>query len=61
MKEPQPDGMGCKAEDYLEELKSEQYEWHGWDRETSLQTRKKLEELGMQEVADVLSKEDALV
>lgn len=61
MKEPQPDGMGWKAEDYLEELKSEQYEWHGWDKETSLQTRKKLEELGLEEVADVLAKEDALV
>jgi aldehyde:ferredoxin oxidoreductase len=61
MKEPQPDGMGWKAEDYLEKLKSEYYEWHGWDKNTSLQTRKKLKELDMEDVADILSKEDLLV
>jgi aldehyde:ferredoxin oxidoreductase len=62
LKEPMPDGpgKGWKAEDYLEDLKSEYYEWHGWDRETSLQKRETLEGLGMEDVATVLLKEKAL-
>jgi aldehyde:ferredoxin oxidoreductase len=62
MKEPMPEGMGkgWKAEDYLEGLKDEYYEWHGWDKETSLPTRKKLEELGMLDVAEVLQADNAL-
>jgi aldehyde:ferredoxin oxidoreductase len=31
----------------VDDLEDEYYEWHGWDKETSLPTRKKLEELGM--------------
>jgi len=62
MKEPMPEGMGkgWKTEDYLEDLKDEYYEWHGWDRETSLPTRKKLEKLGMLVVAEVLQADNAL-
>ncbi|MDO8491575.1 MAG: aldehyde ferredoxin oxidoreductase C-terminal domain-containing protein [Dehalococcoidia bacterium] len=53
-------GKGMKAEDYFDTLKDEYYHYHGWDQKTSLQTRKKLEQLGMQEVAEVLVKEGAL-
>jgi aldehyde:ferredoxin oxidoreductase len=62
LKEPMPDGSGkgWKAEDYLEDLKSEYYEWLGWDRETSLQKRETLEELGMEDFAEVLLKDKAL-
>ena len=62
MKEPIVDGpgKGWKGEDYLETSKDEYYEWHGWDKETGLQTRKKLEELDMKDVADVLEGENAL-
>ena len=60
--EPQVEGSsrGRKASDYLETAKDEYYRQHGWDEKTSLQTRKKLEELGMREVAEVLAKEGAL-
>ena len=54
-------GKGWKAEDYLEEAKSEYYQWHGWDKETSLQKRETLEELGMADVADILERENGLV
>ena len=53
-------GKGWKAGDYLEELKSEYYRWHGWDEETSLPTRAKLNELGLEDVADVLESENCL-
>ncbi|MFC2022147.1 hypothetical protein ACFLTR_02915 [Chloroflexota bacterium] len=36
------------------------YRWHGWDKETSLQMRRKLTELDMEDVADVLQREGAL-
>jgi hypothetical protein len=39
----------------------EYYEWRGWDKRTGLQTRSKLEELGLEEVADVLAREKALI
>ena len=63
MKEPEPSGpgKGWKAEDYLEQVKEEYYEYHGWDKATSLQTRKKLKELGLDDVAKVLDRENALV
>jgi aldehyde:ferredoxin oxidoreductase len=63
LKEPMPDGpgKGWKAEDYIEETKSEYYEFHGWDAETSLQTKEKLMELDMGDVADILGQENALV
>jgi len=54
------DTKGRKSGDFLEELKTEYYEWRGWDKATALQTRKKLEELDMQDVAEVLEKENAL-
>ncbi|MBI4295172.1 MAG: hypothetical protein HY669_03295 [Chloroflexi bacterium] len=63
LKEPAPDGpgKGWKADDYLEQAKAEYYEHHGWDKQTSLQTDKKLKELGLNDVARVLKKEKALV
>jgi len=59
---PQLEGIsrGWKASDYIEKLKDEYYEYHGWDKETSLQRREKLEELGMEDVIGVLEKEGAL-
>lgn len=36
------------------------YEWRGWERESGLQTRAKLVELGMQDVAEVLAADGAL-
>ena len=53
-------GKGWKAEDYLEQAKDEYYQFHGWDRATSLPTRAKLAELGLEDVAAVLAKEGAL-
>ncbi|HJO93369.1 MAG TPA: aldehyde ferredoxin oxidoreductase C-terminal domain-containing protein [Victivallales bacterium] len=53
-------GKGMKAEDYLNELLDEYYVCHGWDKETSLPTRKKLKSLGLSDVADVLVKEVVL-
>jgi len=63
MKEPEVGGYGkgWKAEDYLDKLLDEYYEYHGWDKTTGLQTRKKLDELGMQDVAGVLEKEGGVV
>lgn len=60
MREPQADGMRMKAEDYFEDLKSEQYAWHGWDTKSSLQKRTKLAQLDLQAVAEVLAREGAL-
>jgi aldehyde:ferredoxin oxidoreductase len=50
-----------KAGDYLDDLLDEYYEQHGWDRQTALPTREKLESLGLSDVADVLEKENAIV
>lgn len=60
--EPKPNdpGRGWKVEDFLDQVKDEYYQSHGWDRQTSLQTRKRLEELDMPDVAQVLEREDAL-
>jgi aldehyde:ferredoxin oxidoreductase len=60
--EPLLEGLarGRKMDDYLEPVKDEYYEYHGWDRETSLQTEKKLRELDMLDVAQVLLQEGAL-
>lgn len=62
MHEPTPEGMyeGRVAGDMFEQVLSEYYEWRGWDEKTGLQTRTKLEELGMEDVADVLSADRAL-
>ncbi len=54
-------GKGMKAGDYLNDLLDEYYERHGWDKHTSLQTRDKLDSLGLSEVADVLAKEGAVI
>jgi aldehyde:ferredoxin oxidoreductase len=54
-------GKGMKAGDYLDDLLDEYYEQHGWDRQTALPTREKLESLGLSDVADVLEKENAIV
>lgn len=53
-------GKGMKAADYLEQVKDEYYEYHGWDKDTSLQKREKLEELGMEDVIRVLESEGGL-
>lgn len=62
MYEPMTDGpgKGMKMADFLEQAKDEYYEYHGWDKATSLQKRKKLEELDLKDVADALEKEGAL-
>lgn len=51
---------GMKVSNYLEPAKDEYYRQHGWDEKTSLQSRKKLEELGMPDVAEVLAREGTL-
>jgi aldehyde:ferredoxin oxidoreductase len=63
MKEPTPQGpgKGMKVEDYLDQVLDEYYEYHGWDKRTGLQTRKKLEELDLEEMIPVLEKENAIV
>ena len=53
-------GEGMKGADYLDDLLDEYYERHGWDKHTALQTRRKLESLGLSDVADVLEREGAL-
>ncbi|MFC1945094.1 aldehyde ferredoxin oxidoreductase C-terminal domain-containing protein, partial [Chloroflexota bacterium] len=62
MNEPQIEGLakGIKAVDYLESMKDEYYEWHGWAKDTSLQTRGKLAELDLMDVAEVLEKENVI-
>ncbi len=54
-------GKGMKAGDYFHELLDEYYLHKGWDVKTSLQTRRKLMELGLEDVVAVLEKEDAVV
>ena len=62
LNEPQLEGMlqGRKAADHLESSKDEYYEYHGWDRKTSLQTMKTLKELDMIDIANVLERANAL-
>lgn len=63
MKEPikEGPGKGMKAEDWFDGLLDEYYEYHGWDKGTSLQRRAKLEALDMGEVLEVLEKEGAVI
>lgn len=63
MNEPMTDGpgKGMKVADYLEQTKDEYYEYHGWDKVTSLQKREKLKELGLKDVTKILEREGALV
>ncbi len=49
-----------KVADFLEPIKDEYYEYKGWDKETSLQNKNKLEELDLQDVALVLAEEEGL-
>jgi aldehyde:ferredoxin oxidoreductase len=54
-KEPMPDGIAKGQVVNLEPMISEYYEFRGWDKNTGIPTRKKLEELGLEEVAhDIL-------
>ena len=62
MWEPNPEGMyaGKVAADMFVPVLNEYYEWRGWDRESGLQTRAKLTELGLDDVAEVLAADGAL-
>ncbi len=63
MYEPCPEGphKGKVAADMFDTVLDEYYEWRGWDKRTGLQTRSKLEELGLEDVAEVLASEKALI
>ena len=62
MHEPCPEGpnKGRVAGDMFDYVLDEYYEWRGWDKETGLQTRERMEELGLEEVADVLAADNAI-
>jgi aldehyde:ferredoxin oxidoreductase len=62
MKEPikEGPGKGMKAEDWFDRLLDEYYDYHGWDKKTSLPTRAKLEALELYDVLEVLEKEGAV-
>ena len=62
MWEPNPEGMyaGKIAADMFVPVLDEYYEWRGWDRDSGLQTRAKLHELGLDDVAQVLAADGAL-
>lgn len=63
MKEPVPKGYpaeGMKCGDYFDEMLDEYYEYKGFDPKTGLQTKDKLVELGLEDVATVLEKEGVL-
>lgn len=51
---PLPDGPGKGQIVHLEPMLDKYYELRGWDKATGIPTRKKLEELGMENVADDL-------
>jgi aldehyde:ferredoxin oxidoreductase len=63
MYEPCPEGpwKGKVAADTFDTVLDEYYEWRGWDKKTGLQTRSRLEELGLEDVAEVLAREKALI
>ncbi len=63
MHEPCPEGphKGKTGSMMFEPVLDEYYEWRGWDKQSGLQTRSKLEELGMEDIAEVLAKEKVLV
>ena len=48
-------GLKCDKEKW-DEMLDRYYELHSWDRETSLQTRQGLMELGMEDIAQKLEK-----
>ena len=53
-------GEGTNMGEYLGEMLDEYYDYRGWDPKTGLQTRAKLEELDLGDIADVLEKEGVL-
>jgi aldehyde:ferredoxin oxidoreductase len=56
LKEPIPDGP-CKGQTVdLETMLNEYYQVRGWDTKTGLIPRRKLEELGLKNVADELER-----
>ncbi len=63
MHEPCPDGpyKGRVASDMFDTVIDEYYTWRGWDKATGLQSRKTLEKLGLEDVAEVLAQEGTLV
>ncbi len=63
LKEPVPAGSpgeGMKGEDFFELMLDEYYKYRGIDPENGLQTRGRLEGLGLKDVADVLESDNAL-
>ena len=46
--------------DEFERMKDEFYQIRGWDVATGLQTKAKLEELGLSDIADVMGREGLL-
>ena len=62
MWEPNNEGMyaGRVAADMFIPVLDEYYEWRGWERDSGLQTRAKLTELGLEDVAEVLAADGAL-
>ena len=62
MWEPTEEGMypGSVAADMFNPVLDEYYEWRGWDKESGLQTRKCLEAVGLDDVAEVLAQEGSL-
>lgn len=63
MNEPIPAGCpgeGMKGKDYFDLMMDEYYTYRGMDPETGLQTRGKLEALGLEDIADFLDKRNAL-
>jgi aldehyde:ferredoxin oxidoreductase len=53
-------GEGTNAGLYLDQMLDEYYDYRGWDSNTGFQTRSRLEELGLEDIADVLEKEGVL-
>lgn len=62
MWEPTEEGMypGSVAANMFNDVLDEYYQWRGWDVKSGLQTRAKMSELGLDDVADVLAQDGAL-
>jgi len=54
LKEPLPDGPAKGQVVNIEPMVSDYYEFRGWDRDSGFPTRKKLSELGLEDIADDL-------
>jgi aldehyde:ferredoxin oxidoreductase len=62
MNDPIPEGKpgaGKKAGDHLDMWLDEYYDYRGWDKKNGLQTVECLEKLGLEDVAELLLKEEA--